>query len=368
MNRILAAAAAAALSCVLCATASQAADAAPHPLRPISEKWLEDNDATALPALSQAAEAGDPEAMALLARSEAVTPPGGESAFYKALGRQERAVLLRAPGGLSGTSWMRQMARRGNPIAAAFLEAKLYTAGPDVVLALYQAGETAAAYYLVWEILNRGRWDRIQALPPDSGVLDALDYLIWVRDYLARARGLRTDDWQIWDRTAARGRAGGLMLLSDLTNLLGPDQRLTDFLRDVAAAYRGNPGPLEARGQLDEFAARLHADAGDDPAGDGAVDAAGDPNLVPLAALCTELCPHETPACMLAGMTAIGGYEALIRQFTPYEALIPQERFLDSPRARNTLLRRIRTFSQPRYDAEAMRHSACLADAVRPAG
>lgn len=363
MNRILVAAVAAVLSLVLCAPAFAAGGEAPHPLQRMIEAWLADDDVAALPALSQAAAAGDPESMALLARSEAVTPPGGESTFYKGLGRQERAALLRAPGGLSGTSWMRFMARRGNPIAGAFLEAKLYTAGSNVVLALHQAGETAAAYYLVWEILNRGRWDRIQALPPDSGVLDGLDYLVWVRDYLARARGLRTDDWQIWERTVARGRAGGLMLLSDLTNVLGQDQKLTAFLRDVAAAYRGNPGPLEARGQLDEFAARLRADA----AADAGI-AAGDPNLVPLAGLCAELCPDETPACMVAGMTAIGGYEALIRQFTPYEALIPQERFLDSPRARNTLLRRIRTFSQPRYDAEAMRHSACLAEVVRPAG
>lgn len=352
MPRILAAALAAALLLLPSGATSEGS----HPLGQAIDMWLADDDATALPALSAAAQAGDPEAMALLSRSEAVTPPGGETEFYRNLSRQDRAALLRGPGGISGTSWMRMMARRGNPVAGAFLEAKLHTAGAEVVLALHAAGERAAAYYLVWEILNRGRWDRIEGLGAEGGVLDGLDYLAWVRDYLGRARGLRTDDWQIWDRTAAAGRAGGLMLLSDLTNLLGPDQRLTDFLRDVAAAYRGNPGPLASRGQLDEFAARLEADA------------EGDPNLAALHGLCAGLCPGETGACMLAGMTAIGGYEGLIRQFTPYEALIPQERYRDSERARGTLMRRIRTFSQPRYEPRSLDHSACLARAARIEG
>lgn len=334
---------------LLCSFPARAAD---QPLQRAIEAWLADDDATALPLLSKAAKAGDPEARALLARSEAVTPPGGSSAFYKSLSRAGRAELLRAPGGLSGTNWMRVLARKGNPIAIALLAAKLYSADADVVTVLYQAGEHAAAYYLVWEILNRGRWDRIQHLPPDSGIFDLLDYLAWVRAYLPRARALRSDNWAIWDRTPAEGRAGGLMLLSDLTNLLDRDQKLTDFLRDVAAAYRGNLGPLEGRRQLDAFASRLEADAAEDP------------NLSTLHRLCSDLCPSEVGQCMLAGMTVIGGYEGLIRQHTPYEGLIPEARFRESKRARNTLLRRITTFGAPRYNHEALERSACLAHAV----
>lgn len=75
-----------------------------QPLDAAIEAWLADDDAAALPALSRAAKAGDPEAMALLSRTEAVTPPGGETPFYRGLGRHERAELLRGPEGLSGTS------------------------------------------------------------------------------------------------------------------------------------------------------------------------------------------------------------------------------------------------------------------------
>ncbi len=66
------------------------------------------------PALSQTAP-GDPETIAPLARSDEVSPTGGESGFYKCLGRLLRGAAphsRRPAGGLSDTSWMRIMARR----------------------------------------------------------------------------------------------------------------------------------------------------------------------------------------------------------------------------------------------------------------
>ena len=65
--------------------------------------WLANDDAAAFPALSALAEGGDERAMLFLG---AIEPRSLDSAYLAGLDRQTRNRLLRAPGGLSGKSWL----------------------------------------------------------------------------------------------------------------------------------------------------------------------------------------------------------------------------------------------------------------------
>ena len=65
--------------------------------------WLDDDDQTALPALATLAAEDNRAAQVLLGRI-AIRPMGP---WLAGLERKERNALLRAPGGLSGTSWLK---------------------------------------------------------------------------------------------------------------------------------------------------------------------------------------------------------------------------------------------------------------------
>jgi len=66
--------------------------------------WLADDDETALPELAALAAEGNRAAQVLLARIDAT--PWFQGPWLVGLPRKERNTLLRAPGGLSGRSWM----------------------------------------------------------------------------------------------------------------------------------------------------------------------------------------------------------------------------------------------------------------------
>lgn len=326
-------------------------------LEPAIEAWLADDDETALPLLAERAKAGDRDARILLARIESETPPGGASAFYTGLGRRDRIGLLRAPGGLSGRSWLQTL--EDDPLAEAFLAAKLPDATTEVAETLIANGADAAGSFLIWEILNRGRWDLIGTLPQQGPMAETLDYLAWIRGYLIENRRLNSEDWTLFFRSEPEGRALGVMAVAKLSNLLGRGQRFTPFLLDVAAGLRANIVPLAERNQLTVFGNRLRQDAERDPV------------LQPLAAICAAHCSGAMPACMVQAMTAVGGYEGLYVQRTPYAAAIPVARYAGSERARATLMRRIAAFSETTAYGTAVDLPDCLArpvDAIKSAG
>ena len=64
------------------------------------------------------------------------------------------------------------------------------------------------------------------------------------------------------------------------------------------------------------------------------------PQTRPIAALCTTQCPEEPGSCAFSLMALTGGYYEVIRTDSPSETIIPQDQFLESPRARLMALRR----------------------------
>ena len=127
------------------AFASPAAAQTSPQLEAAIEAWLADDDAASLPVMAELANGGDKAAQMLISQIDRETPSGGETPFVLALDRKARIKMFRAPGGLSGTTWVKKLAEQGDPLAAALLKSKLPDAGMDTAHELHAAGEVEAA-------------------------------------------------------------------------------------------------------------------------------------------------------------------------------------------------------------------------------
>ncbi|RED18752.1 hypothetical protein [Pontivivens insulae] len=308
------------VACALSITAVQA-----QSLQDGIDAWLADDDATALPILSDLANAGDVDAQMLLGQIEAVAPPGAGSEFLANLNRRERIALLRSEGGLSGTSWTRVQERDGNPLAAALMEARLPDATLETASFLVQEGEVQAGTALAWQVFDRGRWNEIFALTPDDPLLGELDFVSWSRSYFGAPPG--PDAWAWLTDTPATGRTGGMMMVSLVAPVLAPHLRPSEQLRDYIQAMRGTPEFLVDNGDIVDAAAVMERQL---PL---------DSNLATVNAYCSSTCPDQVGLCGMAVIAATGGADRIKLHDTPYEALISQEQFAQSPRAVGELRR-----------------------------
>ncbi|WP_316013784.1 hypothetical protein [Roseobacter sp. HKCCA0434] len=287
--------------------------------------WLADNDAEALPMLSQMAQDGDADAQMLLGQIEAVTPPGAGSDFVTALPRRERIALLRAEGGLSGTSWLRVREEEGDETAAALLASRRPDADLDVARTLVDSGELEAGSRLAWEIFDRGRWNEIFALAQDDPLLAQLDFVLWMRAYFGNPPSTAT--WEWLGQTPASGRSGGMMMISLVAPVLAPHLRPNEQLREYSIAQRGFPAELIESGNLPAAAEVM------------ASQVAADENLATVAAYCEQTCPEEPGFCAMQVIAQVGGMDNIRLHDTPLERLIPQEDFAGSDRAVGQLRR-----------------------------
>ncbi|NKX44557.1 hypothetical protein [Roseicyclus persicicus] len=240
------------------------------------DAWLSGaDDMAALGQLSALAQAGNPAAQALLG---AVVADGLVPAAVEALPRADRIALTRAPGGLSGTSWLR-VAGADGPVAAALatVASGLSQATPAEMAAALQtlldAGETGAAYRALVTLYNIG------GLGPEGA----------------------------WTQVAAAGahpalQGHGLPLLEGLRDLLSdPATGVSDpvLLAVVTATLAAVPD----RKDLD----------------------------APLAALCTAGCPSAPEGCTAALAQATGGLVGFVT-LSPVEGLVDSATYQASPR------------------------------------
>ncbi len=242
--------------------------------------WLSDDEEGAFPALAGLAQDGNQAAQILLGvidRSPALQGP-----WLARLPRDERIVLLRRPGGMSGQSWLH--AAQDHPVAAAWLTRLRTDAGMDILASFAALGEGRAAREAFAALLAREH-PAIMALDP-AGVEPELLYLLWSR--------------------------------------LGPEARPA-----VAALIpEGHP---QRRLMGEEVAAQSHLDW-----------LATSPAAQPLAALCAQTCAAaEQGACLLAAHGAMPSHLALLTLGSPVEGLISQAEFVATPRGQASSLRRI---------------------------
>ena len=272
------------------------------------QDWLADDEAAALPALAELAQSGNRAAQLLLALIDKT--PSLQGPFLALRSRGERIALLRAPGGLSGQSWLRHA--DDLPLAAAWNTLWTVSADPGVIDRFASLGEPRAAREAL-VVLAARETPALQSLNPDEGDPDLL-YLLWGTADADRRAGI-----------AARVPPGD-------------PQRL--LMGDTLSAQ-----------VLDTWLASATAAA-------------------PLDLLCRAVCPAEDdrPPCRNAAYRALNSHNALLTLGTPAETLVPQTVFLDSPRGRSATMRRI-LLSRPMRGRRALLswvqgQSTCLGTAL----
>jgi len=275
-------------------------------------QWLADDEAAALPALAALARDRNRAAQILLGLIDKA--PELQGPWLAARPRAERIALMRAPGGLSGRSWMRDAAGAGVDLAGLWVELWDTAARPDIVLRLARAGEARAAREAGIVLAKRERTGfaalaEDPAFPPELGVF-------------------------AWAEWAADAGAGG-----------------DRVARALAALHPGDPhrslwGPPPAGGALEAWL--LEA-----------------PAALPVAALCRAECPGSVASCARAAYGALGNPLSLDTLGSPSETLIPADDFAASPRGRAAVIRRIELIGPARVRAQILAQAAaadgCLA-------
>ncbi len=267
--------------------------------------WLGDDESTALAALADLASGGNTAARVLLGLIDKT--PALQGPYLAHLPRAARIALLRAPGGMSGRSWL---AQADSPLASAWTALHQVGSGPEVIETFESLGESRAAREALVVLTSREH-------PALAGIdLTTLDpdvlYLLW------HAVG-----------------TGGQGAIAALTPTSHPQRR--------------QMGDTPAEHALEDWLTTS-------------------PLAEPLAALCRARCPAETAPCLSAAYQALGSLEALLTMGTPAEALIGQQSFLDTPRGQSSVMRRI-LLSTPMRGRRAMlaratAQSECLGTAL----
>ena len=304
---------------ILCAMALAASPALADEFDLARDAWLAGEDMAALEALAALAAEGDADAQLLLGRIAGAAqywPPE-----VAALPRRARNALLRAPGGLSGRSWIAVAAEAGDPLAAAFDAAGRPDAVGAALLDLLDAGETEAVASLWPGYVSGGDWEGALAVAQHPAAPEALSR--WTEPLRAGLRG-------------------------EVVRDVGPD---------ASAAWReGIPWPDEALADpetLDAAGARLR----------------GRPEAAPFAAACDAACTPEAADRCLGAMWASATDDPARAATAPVQSLVTVEAWRESPRAPSDAARAIGLLQLPPLDPDdpalLPRLSRCAAEAVQ---
>ena len=249
-------------------------------------QWLDDEEAEALPALAALAVGGNTAAQMLLALIDRT--PALQGPWLSLRPRAERLELMRAPGGMSGRSWM-HTAAEGEELAVLWLSLWNVDSPMSLPRAFAEAGEPRAAREALYALAVRERRG-FADLVGWEGYPPSLRHLIW-------------REWQD-DADRAADRAEAIAALS--------------------------PGDPQRR--------RVGLEVAEADLVDWLLTA---PEAAGIAALCADRCATDTAACALAAHGALASDRALLVFGPPSERLIDADTFHASPRGQAALLRRM---------------------------
>jgi hypothetical protein len=274
--------------------------------------WLDDDEETALPQLAGLAAEGNRAAQVLVALIDRV--PDYQGPWLVGRERAERLALMRAPGGLSGHSWMREAAA-DTPLAQLWMQSDAPGMTVATALAFAEIGEARAAREAMQALAAR-QYRGFAAVADDPSYPPDLRYLVW-REWAATPEG--------------KARAAA----------------------EIAALPAGDP-------QVNRYRTRQVAPA------DADAWLASAPLAAPLRATCAHLCPAGPTACLRAAYRLVKGHVLLAEFGTPSETLIPPEVWHASPRGRMALLRLPSARFRFGYEMSVVvrTNDACLADAL----
>ncbi|MEX0327141.1 MAG: hypothetical protein AB3N07_00340 [Ruegeria sp.] len=299
--------------------------------------WLQGDDRQSLQMLADLAAEGDANARLLLARIE--TADLGPSPYRQSLDRSAARDLFRykdfSP---FGRSWLFVEAQQGNELAQALMQAK--SAEPDLELIdrLNKFGEHQATDRPTRIVALYGDQDLRDELAADEAVMqDLLPYLA----YLSGTSEHRGD-----------GVAALRHIQPNPVDTAQPDTLGMAGLLALGLGY-GDVSP-DNRWRTDVEDWLMSA-----------------PSTKPVADLCATQCSGQARACAFAFLAVSGGYFEVIRYDSPLETVIPQDQFLNSPRARLMVLRRAvlaRTETNQNWLSDSpqlAQISSCAADLIQ---
>lgn len=270
------------------------------------QTWLHDDEGEALGQLSDMAQGGDLRARLLLGLIDKT--PALQGPWLAQLPRDRRMTLLRAPGGMSGRSWLAEATEL--PLAAAWLDLLQVGAGLELAERMAAMGEARAARQAVGMLAAR------EELTPGE------HWPHWMDPELA---------WLVWP-------IAGVELRSRIDAMIPRDH--------PQRALMGLP---------------VDADTMD-------IWLQDNPAAAPLRAVCQAHCPESMATCLRAAHGALGSHVALLTLGSPVEGLIAQEVFLASRRGRTAVLRRILLSTDRRGQARmietARAANACLGETL----
>ena len=241
--------------------------------------WLHGDEAEALGELSILARSGDNRARLLLGLID--KSPQLQGPWLSRLPRDQRMALMRAPGGLSGRSWLTLAAEL--PVARAWLQMLQVGAGLETAAELAALGEARAARQAVTMIAAREQLDMGDSWPD------------WLDPELA---------WLVWPSAGAE-------------------------LREAIAAMIPETHPQRAMMGLSTVEGALGPWLAENPA------------AAPLRAICQSECPDSMVSCLAAAYAALNSHAAVLTLGSPTATLIPDPEFLVSLRGRRAGLRRM---------------------------
>ena len=280
-----------------------------EPLEQAIELWLEGDDIYSLSIMANLARDGNADARLLLARIE--TTELGPSPFRQSLRPEQSKHLFRAPGnGDIAKTWLSVEADLSNPLAQALRTAAQPEPNLALIKQLADMGEYQATDHPTRILALYGTTEE------KAELLAAPELLPDLKPYIA----------YLLDQPEPRG--DGLAALRHMTG------------QDISEINAETPGAL---GMAELLALGYgYGDHGDDnpfrPAVESWVMSAT--STLPIRSLCDEQCGEEAHQCAFAFMALSGGFYEAIRYDSPLETLIPQDRFLPSPRAQMMVLRR----------------------------
>ena len=299
--------------------------------------------------LAALARSGDTDAQLLLGQIDRDTIPGGYSPETFSLSLQDRNNLLRSTRMSPSKNWLldlsdQSMADFGQALFA-------YRTSRDVVgsaVEMQRLNERAAAQYLLWLTFDIGKFDQVNTMPTQNYGLSDVDFMNWLRTYLASPNKALTINRFVADQT--EGKVMGLLSIDRLAGVLNLRPYFSVELEQLISILRGRGDSLPDNANLVALNLSLQQLAQSDPTL-GIV--------IKTCAKCTDAQPDYD--CIIQSLEMVGGYSSLLAIRTPVERVIPADTFLASNRPVVTFTNLIRSYSN--YYQQPLR-SSCIASII----
>jgi hypothetical protein len=320
---------------------------AEDPTQQAIDQWLAADDAAAFPALSALAEAGDERAMLFLG---AIERRSLGNPYLTRLDRETRNRMLRAPGGLSGRSWLTRVTSE-KALADALIAAR---EGDPVPLLVHDQPHAASEAILV--SFNAAPWSLV-AINRATPVPDELRHLVWVGADMGLSPeivGATLSDDEREDLRAALAEAADPAWQDSLQLAMFQSMQLPQSSLPAPPLVAALTGQILRRGEFEARTLGVYSDATVEERQVAIAQARAiletAAEAAPIRRLCAEACPANPDECTATAWSIIGGGMTLGAFHTPLDSLVDQATYLSSSRYLADLRRAARS-GHPDADA-----------------